>query len=536
MFKKIFSKEANLRKHLEAPLLKEREEFLLKMEKKGLCLRYFQIVSKYLLFAVQVLNLKDNVNEHVSFEDILKAGQKWKKMKLFSPQRKNFNPNVDTKTKEFLCTTVIWLSNIGRIAPSYWDKRLIFNRICDTPAFKLKYFGTSFFKERLIFLNYLEANGISFSRLREYAEYQIHIISFFNLKALRMFSKSELFAASEQWDALSSTSCIKGKRYKTFHAVAYNWFDYLGLIKSEDDNIAEADKLNEYCHWTLKNRGVSVVTIKGRRSELNHFTMFLSQRGCNIKSLNIFCLDAYIKMRHNEGCGRRSIAKIIFDLKDFLRFAYNHKMIQTDLSFFLKSPRIYSLEGLPTSPKWGNVQRLINHYDGNTPRNIRNKAILILLAVYGIRCSELCNLTLNDIDWENDIIYLHRVKGCRSQILPLLPIVGNALTKYITEARRNDLKRKSLFLDLLAPFTQVKRTTIYQVVSGAYKSLNIKLNHIGPHSLRHACATHLINAGHTLKEVSDLLGHKRFDTTRIYAKVDMVNLRKVSEMNWEELI
>jgi len=241
-------------------------------------------------------------------------------------------------------------------------------------------------------------------------------------------------------------------------------------------------------------------------------------------------------MRHNEGCGRRSIAKIISDLKDFLRFAYNHKMIKTDLSFVLKSPRIYNLEGLPTSPKWENVQRLINHYDGNTPRNIRNKAILILLSVYGIRCSELCNLTLNDIDWENDTIYLHRVKGCRSQVLPLLPIVGNALTKYITEARRNNLKRKSLFLDLLAPYTQVKQTTIYQVVSGAYKSLNIKLNHIGPHSLRHACATHLINSGHTLKEVSDLLGHKRFDTTRIYAKVDMVNLRKVSEMNWEELI
>lgn len=202
----------------------------------------------------------------------------------------------------------------------------------------------------------------------------------------------------------------------------------------------------------------------------------------------------------------------------------------------LKSPKLFSLENLPLSPNWEDIQRLVDYYDGTKPRDIRNKAIMVIFVVYGIRCSELENITLRDVDWKNDAIYLHRAKRCRPQILPLLPIVGNALIKYITEIRRNDLSREYLFLDLVAPFTKVKRTTVYNVVASAYKALDIKLNHIGPHSIRHACASHLVNSGCTLKEVSDLLGHSQLDTTRIYAKVDMVNLCKVAEMNWEGLL
>jgi len=247
-------------------------------------------------------------------------------------------------------------------------------------------------------------------------------------------------------------------------------------------------------------------------------------------------LDDYIEKRHNEGCSRRSIATIVTSLKDFLRFAYNQKFIQSDLSVILKSPRLFNLENLPMSPSWENVQKLVNYYEGNKPRDIRNKAIMIIFAVYGIRCSELANLTLKDVDWQNETICLHRVKRCSPQLLPLLPVIGNALVRYITEIRRNNLNRECLFLDLVAPFTTIKRSTLYQVVASAYKALGIKLNPTGPHSLRHACATHLVNSGHTLKEVSDLLGHKNLDTTRIYAKIDMVNLRKIAEMNWEGLL
>ena len=537
MFEKIYLKESNLRKHLDAPLLNERMKFLSQMQEKGNCLRYLQITSKYLLFAVKALYLKDDSKEVVSFESIQLAGQEWKRMKLSSSRRHNADESVDTKTKDFVCTTVKWLSGIGRINPIYLNEELIFIRLNKEPAFRLKYLCAPYLEERLSYLNHLEVNGMSRSTLREYAEYQLYIIEFLNLIFLCRFSITEITTAARQWQALGIDNIKNArKRYKTFRAVANGWFEYANLLVSDKPDIAESEKLDEYCNWMLNEKGLSIVTIQNRRLELEHFFTYVFHENYDIKSLNAACLDGYIKKRHDEGCNRRSIATIVTSLKDFLRFAYYQKLTQTDLSVLLKAPRLFSLENLPISLDREDVQRLVCYYDGNKPRDIRNKAIMIIFAVYGIRCSELANLTLKDVDWKNDTIYLRRVKRCSPQILPLLPIVGNTLAGYITEIRRNDLSREYLFLDLVAPFTKVKRATVYNVVASAYKALGLKLNHIGPHSLRHACASHLVNSGHTLKEVSDLLGHKRFDTTRIYAKVDMINLRKVAEINWEEVL
>lgn len=487
MFEKIYFKDSNLRKHLEAPLLKEREEFLSHMEEKGLCLRYLQITSKYLLFAVQALHLKDESKEVVLLESIREAGQKWKRMKLSSSLRKNADGLVDTKTKDFVCTTVKWLSGIGRINPVYLNDKLIFNRFNKEPAFRLKYLCAPYFKERLAYLNHLEANGMSPNTLREYAEYQLHIIEFLNLTSLYQFSRGELKAAARQWATLANDNHLKNgrKRYETFHAVASGWFEYANLLVSDKSNIQESEKLDAYCNWMLKDKGLSKETIRNRKLELEHFFTYVLHEGNDLKSLNATCLDSYIEKRHNEGCSRRSIATIVTSLKGFLRFAHDQELIQTDLSVMLKSPKLFSLENLPASPNWEDIQRLVDYYGGNKPRDIRNKAIMVIFAVYGIRCSELENLTLKDVDWKNDTIYLHRAKRCRPQILPLLPIVGNALVKYITEIRRNDLSREHLFLDLVAPFTKVKRTTVYNVVASAYKAVDIRLNHIGPHSIRY---------------------------------------------------
>jgi site-specific recombinase XerD len=474
MFEKIYLNESNLREHLESPLLKEREEFLSHMEKKGLCLRYLQMASKYLLFAVQRLSLKDDAKEVVSLESIQVAGREWKKMKLSSPLRKNADESVNTKTKEFICTTVKWLSYIGRINPVYLNDKLIFNRFNKEPAFRLKYLCAPCFEERLAYLNYLESNGMSLSTLREYAEYQLHIIGFFNLTSLRRFTRSQLIVVARQWHAMVKGNRLKDarKRYKRFRAVSIGWLGYANLLVSDKPDVAESDKLDVYYNWMLKDRGLSVETVRQRKSELEHFFTYVYNTSYDFKSLNATCLDGYIEKRHNEGCSRRSIATIVVSLRAFLRFAYNQGFIQTDLSVGFKGPRVFELENLPVSPNWEDVKKLVDYYDGNKPRDIRNKAIMVVLAVYGMRCSELTNLTLKDIDWKNETICLHRVKRCRFQVLPLLPIAGNALVKYITEVRCNSLNREYLFLDLVAPFTKIKRNTVYQIVASAYKSLD----------------------------------------------------------------
>ena len=79
-------------------------------------------------------------------------------------------------------------------------------------------------------------------------------------------------------------------------------------------------------------------------------------------------------------------------------------------------------------------------------------------------------------------------------------------------------------------------SSIYKIVHDELVKYDLNVKHLGPHTLRHSCATHLVNSGHSMKEVADLLGHQMLDTTRIYAKVDLVGLRKVADMRWEGLL
>ena len=153
-----------------------------------------------------------------------------------------------------------------------------------------------------------------------------------------------------------------------------------------------------------------------------------------------------------------------------------------------------------------------------------------------MRCSEITGLKIKDIDWRKERIYLRRAKGCSPQVMPLLPAVGDAVIRYIKEIRHNNSGSEYLFIRRKAPYGQLSNAAVYRMVSEALKTHGVQLRHYGPHSLRHARATQLINTGCSLKEIADILGHMRLDTTGIYAKVNLTTLREVADMNWEGLL
>ncbi|MBQ0021254.1 MAG: tyrosine-type recombinase/integrase [Bacteroidales bacterium] len=102
--------------------------------------------------------------------------------------------------------------------------------------------------------------------------------------------------------------------------------------------------------------------------------------------------------------------------------------------------------------------------------------------------------------------------------------------------RWNSRKQEHVFLGTVYPYKPLTAGGIYNFVKKNLKQEGIILKHYGAHCLRHSCATHLINSGHTMKEVADLLEHQNITTTAIYAKVDMKSLRKVADMSWEGLL
>jgi site-specific recombinase XerD len=160
----------------------------------------------------------------------------------------------------------------------------------------------------------------------------------------------------------------------------------------------------------------------------------------------------------------------------------------------------------------------------------------MLLAVYGLRCGEVVQLSLDDLDWGNEVLHVRRAKNAKSQKFPFSQTVGEAILSYLQRVRPNNCSCRAVFISRKAPHRPLTSAAIFQIVSKRFKPLNINLKHHGPHTLRHACATRLINEGISLKEISDHLGHRSLESTRIYAKVDLIHLRKVADFEIGDLI
>src|SRR5690606_16134420 len=125
-------------------------------------------------------------------------------------------------------------------------------------------------------------------------------------------------------------------------------------------------------------------------------------------------------------------------------------------------------------------------------------------------------------------------KSGRMRLYPLVNTVGNAVLRYLREVRAQSSHRE-VFLTLLHPIRPL-HDSVSHAVRLRLRSLNVVLQHYGPHSLRHACATHMLAQGMTLKAIGDQLGHLNTETTRIYAKVDLTGLRQVAAFDLGELL
>jgi site-specific recombinase XerD len=214
-------------------------------------------------------------------------------------------------------------------------------------------------------------------------------------------------------------------------------------------------------------------------------------------------------------------------LRRFSRYAYEQGWWRRDLAPLILAPRLFRQENLPLGPAWTDVRRLIAASDGDTRLHLRNRAILLLLSVYGLRSGEVRGLRLEDLDWTRRILRVRRSKTACVQEQPLTTATGKAIQRYLKKARP-ECDRKELFLTLHAPFRRLSAGALYHLTGSLLQRLDIASPKRGPHSLRHASATYLLNSGFSLKAVGDHLGHRSLGTTQIYAKVDLAGLRAVA--------
>jgi integrase/recombinase XerD len=154
----------------------------------------------------------------------------------------------------------------------------------------------------------------------------------------------------------------------------------------------------------------------------------------------------------------------------------------------------------------------------------------LLLAVYGLRSGEVRCLCLGDLDWDRRILRVHRTKTDRVQEYPLTAALSQVLRQYLKRGRPASTCQE-VFLTLHAPFRPLSAGALCDLVRSLMERLEITASKRGPHALRHACATYLLNQGFSLKKVGDHLGHRSLSATQIYAKVDLNGLRAVADFD-----
>ena len=196
---------------------------------------------------------------------------------------------------------------------------------------------------------------------------------------------------------------------------------------------------------------------------------------------------------------------------------------------------MFRSENLPVGPSWPDIQRLIASTNSSSARDIRDRAILVLLAAYGLRSGEVAGLCLQDLNWENETISIARPKQRRADTYPLVSEAGEAILNYLQRVRPHCAQRE-IFLTSKAPFRRLSHGALYHLVNTRLRDLGIYAPRPGPHALRHACAGHLLAEGFSLKEIGDHLGHRSAYATRIYAKVDLAGLREVANFDMGGLL
>jgi integrase len=195
---------------------------------------------------------------------------------------------------------------------------------------------------------------------------------------------------------------------------------------------------------------------------------------------------------------------------------------------------MYAQESLPSAPGWSDVQRILATTETDKPGDIRNRAILMLLAIYGMRRGEVVALRLDQVDWAGRKLHVFRLKRRQPQVYPLVPAVAEALARYIDTVRPHT-SAPEIFLGLTAPHRALTPAALFDFVNGKFKALGIEAKHRGPHALRHACAARLVAQGLSFKEIGDHLGHRSASATMTYAKVDMRALREVGDFDLGDL-
>jgi integrase/recombinase XerD len=404
------------------------------------------------------------------------------------------------------------------------------------PFYVARHAAAPFAGERERYLTHCALRGDSVVTLRRKAEELYWIARKLEVRGTLHVTRRTLqrVAGRSTWKERQPRTGRKLKTaavIKRFLSHAEAWLRFLGTLSEPPSDVPFQSKLDEFSQWAREERGFTDATIVQYVKTIRPFLQWYGALGRPLSRVRATDIDSYLSKGGADRWCRVTVSNTAKTLRTFFRYGADQGWAPPTLANAIYSPRIYAMEKLPSGPTRSDVQRLFKGLDSSRPKDVRDRAILLLFALYGLRAKEVADLRLDHLDWQGDLIHVPRVKRRAPQPYPMLPSVGNAIAGYLYKVRRRDSPHAQLFLTIRSPYRPLSRIGLYYVVAYRLQALGVKSAHMGPHSLRHACATHLLSEGLSLKEIGDHLGHRLTWTTQIYAKVDLRGLREVGDFD-----
>ena len=220
--------------------------------------------------------------------------------------------------------------------------------------------------------------------------------------------------------------------------------------------------------------------------------------------------------------GTRSQSRLISSIKKFFHFLEIEKLIEENPTDELEYPKI-GLK-IPETLSTIEIDSLINYFKNSKNNSLRNSTITEVLYSCGVRVSELINIKISDIFFEDFLIKVSG-KGNKERFVPMSKSSKIMIKDYISSERFNIIQKKGYqdFLFLNNRGQKLSRVMIYTILNIAKKRLGFKKN-ISPHLLRHSFATHLIENGADISSIQKMLGHSNITTTERYLHVSKKHL------------
>ena len=284
----------------------------------------------------------------------------------------------------------------------------------------------------------------------------------------------------------------------------------------------EDKHLHAYRAWLKHYCGSAATTIGRSCAEIKFCLPLLGQSS----DLDAAVIREAVGHRITQAPGSADL--IVTIMRSYLRFLVSRGECSAALLHAIPPARRVQSESLPRYLNTPTIEKIIASCRAETPVQIRDKAIILLLARLGLRAGDICQLRLSDIDWNRGYIQVSG-KSKRLDRLPLPQDAGDALLAYLEQARPT-VGEDRLFLRVQAPFTPFKSSAeICGIVSRVFDRAGITGLPTRSHLFRHSLATRMLRSGAGLESIGTILRHRSPATTAIYAKVDVSMLLKVAQ-------